>query len=185
MGQGRNKGDLNLFSSTESAGWWGWQCEEKKTEIKQPAEEKRIQDYYIGKYMRGLERGYTLCVNVVSETKRDNSQNWGTGWGMSGQAQNSDIIVHTSCLTSTLCDTVTTCQLLPALTHMCTQAHCTCSHKHVVLNKVPMNRKNKPHLHQCGIDWDPHQHQSSTKTCLGHAMCLGLLMQSALCSLHS
>ncbi len=46
----------------------------KKTEIKQPAEEERIQDYHT-EYKSGLERGYTLWVSVVSETKRDISLN--------------------------------------------------------------------------------------------------------------
>lgn len=46
----------------------------KKKEIKQPAEDERIQDYHI-EYKRGLEGGHTLCIRAVSETKRDISLN--------------------------------------------------------------------------------------------------------------
>lgn len=47
----------------------------KKTVIKQPAEEERIQDYHT-EYKSGSEGGHTLWVSAVSETKRDIPLKW-------------------------------------------------------------------------------------------------------------
>lgn len=116
MGQGWNKGDLKLFSSTESA----VQCEGVKMEIKQAAEEERIQDYHT-EYKRRLGGGHRHWVSVVAEFKMDISLKW---MGVSGHAQNSSS-GSTSCLTSTLCQYMPT----PASIHK--HIH---SHKHTDVN---------------------------------------------------
>ncbi len=173
MGQGRNKGDLKLFSSKESAVWWGWQCEEKKNGDKAASRgrENSGLSYWIQEWAG--KRIHTVGKCCIWNQKGHFPKLRRGGQGLSGHAEKPKLWLYSShklLNLHTLSLHANSCQ--HSHTHTCTQT--THSHKNVVLDKVPVNSKNKSHSNKRGINWDPHQRQSGTKPCLGRVLCLGL-----------